>query len=167
MRNHLYSITGVVAALTLSPLIHAAELTLNWADPKEYRDIDAGNSLQSRFNDRVMRELGESFSKAAAKLPATYKIAIDINDVDLAGDTRLHTGSMHDIRIVKDIYPPMIKLNLSITDDSGKIVIDNEENRLLDMSFMMRSNAFSDSDPLRYERSMIERWMAERFKDLP
>jgi hypothetical protein len=66
------------------------------------------------------------------------------------------------VRVVKNIYIPRINFSYQLLDTSGA-VIQQAEVDLKDMSFMDRGNRFFDSESLRYEKNMLQRWFKQEF----
>jgi hypothetical protein len=65
---------------------------------------------------------------------------------------------MDDVRFLRDIYPPRITLQFTLTDANGQ-VIDQGERRLSDTGYLFNSSLPSNTDPLRYEKRLLDDWL--------
>ena len=102
--------------------------------------------------------------RAQKELPAGEQLAVDITDIKRAGDYEpWHGPQFDDTRFVRDIYPPRIVLNFKRTDADGRVVEEGQRT-LRDLSFLMGPRPLSDSDPLRYEKRLIDDWLRQEFK---
>jgi hypothetical protein len=98
--------------------------------------------------------------RAAAMLPPGQRLEIVVTDVDRAGSYLPSAGRPDPVRIVKDSYPPRINLHFRLLDADGKVVREGDR-RLVGLGFMYDSPArLSDSDPLRHEKRLIDRWLS-------
>ena len=61
------------------------------------------------------------------------------------------------------MYPPRISLAFKRLDAQGE-VIEQGERKLSDSGFLTGSTRFGDSDPLRYEKRMLDDWLKREFK---
>jgi hypothetical protein len=111
-----------------------------------------------KTRDAYLEDLRKHIVRSAARLLSEQqKLAIAITDVDMAGSFEPQHSRMYDVRIVKDIYPPRIELSFTLTGADGAVVKQGE--RLLrDSSFLMTSAPYA-SQPMRYEKDMIDRWL--------
>ncbi len=141
-------------------------VSVQWTDPNQFTDIrSSGNRFQAQQGDWVTT-LAEYFRTSAAKqLPAGDKLDITITDIKRAGEYEpWHGPRGQDIRVIKDIYPPRIRFNYVWTDASGQVVSQGEK-RLVDAGFLTNTINITNSDPLRYEKRMIDDWTRREFDD--
>lgn len=136
-------------------------VNVRWEDPAKFTEIRySHNSFESRRGNWV-EELAEHLRKyATPRLPAGERLDVDIIDVDLAGDYEPWRGvRFQDTRFLRDIYPPRITLTFTRTDASGAVVSQGER-KLSDSGYLMSAGVIGhDSDSLRYEKNMINRWL--------
>ena len=82
-----------------------------------------------------------------------------IVDIKRAGQYEpWHGVNMQDARIIRDIYPPRMTLRYRELDASGTLVAEGEK-KLSDPAFLMNASPLNDSDPLRYEKRMVDSWL--------
>lgn len=97
--------------------------------------------------------------RAAAMLPEGERLDIVITDIDRAGSYLPTAGRPNPVRIIKDTYPPRINLHFRLLDSRGKTIREGDR-RLVGLGFMYDSvGTLSDSDPLRYEKHLVDRWL--------
>jgi len=82
--------------------------------------------------------------------------------VDLAGEFEPSQPASRELRIVKEIYPPRIDLRFRLTRSDGSVVKEGSRN-LRDTAFLGNASG-SNTDPLRHEKAMIDRWLGEEFR---
>lgn len=85
-------------------------------------------------------------------------LSIVITDVDLAGEYEPWSGAQTGwIRVVRRTYPPRIDLHFTLQDANGA-VLKQGTRKLFDLDFMDTVSS-TNSDPLRYEKALIDRWL--------
>jgi hypothetical protein len=134
-------------------------VSVSWTDPAQFSDIRySRNRWEAKRGDWV-RQLAEHVRKSASeRLPPGERLDIVITDIRRAGDYEpWHGASAQDIRFMREIYPPRITLNFKRYDASGRVVAEGER-KLVD-SMYMSSTSITDSDPLRYEKRMLDDWL--------
>lgn len=110
----------------------------------------------------VLGDLGNHIVKrAGARLGPDLALSVAITDVDLAGSGEPRDRGVGNLRVVRDVLPPRIDLEFTLTDRSGRVV-KRGERRLRDAHFTL-GTAFMSSDPLRYEKALIDRWLEREF----
>lgn len=137
---------------------------VRWENPATFTEIRySHNSIESRRGNWV-EQLAQHVRKyATPRLPAGERLAVNITDVDLAGDYEPWRGvQFQDTRFLRDIYPPRITLTFTLTDANGAVIAQGER-KLRDSAYLMQSSGFA-SDALRHEKRMLERWLA---RELP
>ena len=143
------------------------------ADPKApdnvtvaFKDPDNFTDIRDNKSDFPIPGLLEDYrlfiqKTAGPLLAAGQKLSVTITDLDLAGDTR---QSMHDIRIVSELFPPRCNLTFQLTEADGKVVKEGDR-RLINRDFMLEAKMGMDrSDPLYYDKELLRRWLVKEFK---
>lgn len=158
-------IIGLLALFTTvlwSTVGYAATAEITWTDPDKYRDIDPGDHNRKHFIENTFSNLEKHFTKLAEKLPKEQVLKINVTDLDLAGDT--HAGGIKRIRIVKEIYFPRMNFSYQLVNaDGSEIVADKVV--LKNMSFMMSNTLRYRNESLGYEKSMLDDWFKNVFKE--
>jgi hypothetical protein len=158
----------LVAALAAGS-VYAAD-----ADPKAsnvtvaYHESDKFTDASSSFgrdpDKGYLEMLTQHVQKTAGRrLAAGQKLEVTITDLDLAGDFIPGRASTQDIRIIKEIYIPRVKLTFKLLDAEGKVVKEGER-KLSDMNFMMNISLIGRNEPLFYDKALLTDWIEKEFK---
>lgn len=140
---------------------HATAI-VNFIAPEKYMDFPTAAW------DRVepQRQLTAHFEKLSEKLPKDETLKIEILDIDLAGRIEPNRAALRDIRFVRGAADwPRMRFRYTI-ERTGNAVASGEAD-ISDMSYLQRFNRYSSSEPLRYEKRMIDEWFTKTFLDSP
>lgn len=140
-------------------------VSVQWTDPVQFSEIrDSLNRTESRRGDWV-RQVAEYLRTAAAKrLQPGQHLDVTITDIKRAGAYEPWQGiNAQSIRFMRDIYPPRLTLDFILTGADGQILAQGTR-KLSDMGYLSKGIVASDSDPLRYEKRLIDDWLR---KELP
>ncbi|HEY4083862.1 MAG TPA: DUF3016 domain-containing protein [Burkholderiaceae bacterium] len=158
MRKHLQTVA--VAALSLGGATAWANVDVQFVKPEEF--VDIGNRISVRTSDDTLKFISSALTERAnAILLPGQDMKIVVKDVDLAGDVRPVGHMMDNIRIIKQLYRPSMQFSYTITQD-GKMVREGSAD-IQDMGFMDHYNRYFRSDPLYYEKPMIDAWFDKEF----
>ncbi len=164
----LGSILGLVAAGALSAAANPAPRTeVIFDHPEKFTDVKDSYVPSDKGRDAILETLRRYLvHRTDPMIPEGDKLTITFTDIDLAGEYEPWRGAQYDdVRIVKAIYPPAFKFTYSVTDASGKVIREGSEN-IRDMNFQMRLT-IDASDPLRYEKDILDEWARGKLRDLP
>lgn len=153
---------AVAAAAAPEKPVPAIEVT--FLNSEKFTDAKDDQMDSDRGREAVLEQLKEHLVTHGAKyLAKGQRLQITVTDVDLAGDFEPWRGiNFHDIRIVKDIYPPRVNLEFKLLDAEGKVVSEGKR-QLRDLGYLM-TMAMPTSDPLRYDKEMLSDWLRQEFK---
>ncbi len=135
---------------------------VRWTDPAQFTDIRySGNRWEAERGDWVVRLAEHLRERALKKLPPGQRLEVEITDIRRAGRYEpWHGIALQDVRILRDHYPPRMELNFELTDADGN-VIEQGERVLTDTAYLMGASMVANSsDPLRFEKAMIDRWLS-------
>lgn len=159
------SLNGVVLASDSKP-ITAKRITVIFSEPEKFTDVkqhdmdtdnERGGEHYLPLLEEHIEEVGERLLLAGERLTITF------TDIDLAGDFEpWRGGQFMDVRIVKGIYVPRLKLTFSLAGEGGEILKDGER-ELVDLAYQMRITSGFRDDPLRYEKEMLRDWLRREF----
>ncbi|MGO1072519.1 DUF3016 domain-containing protein [Lysobacter sp. CA199] len=140
-------------------------VSVRWQNPEQFTEIrNSRNRFEARRGNWVEQLAQYVRTRAQRQLPPGERLEVDITDIKRAGDFEpWHGPQFDDTRFVRDIYPPKIALSFKRLDASGQVIEEGQRN-LRDMSFLMGPRVVSDSDPLRYEKRLIDDWLYGEFK---
>jgi hypothetical protein len=153
---------AILAADTAKP--NAASVTVTFDHPEKFTDVKDAEMATEKGRDAILAQIKDFVeTRAKSYLRDGQKLEVKFTDIDLAGDFEPQLGPrFHDVRIVKDIYIPRLKLEFKLTGADGK-VINEGKRELTDLGFMMRP-AFPPSDNLRFEKDLLSDWLREDVK---
>ena len=157
-------ITLSVLALLVAAAAQAASVEVRFVHPENY--ADAGSDSRSR--EDVQLGLAKHLQRLGATLPSSQALAIEVLDIDLAGEVRPTRRLWPDTRVMRGNADwPNISLRYTWRD--GSQVLASAEERVSDMHYLMSSHigAGDQNESLRYEKRMLARWFAERFGKRP
>ena len=171
MRLHLLAATAAMllaACATTAPVSSGpgqldaeGPVQVSWTDPASFSEITRGRDRMETLRGTWVRELALYLRGAAAdKLQPGETLEVELLDVDRAGDYEpWHGPDADDIRITRHIYPPSVVLRFRHQDASGRVLAEGER-RLRDSGFMSRALTHRSTDPLRYEKQLLDDWLA-------
>jgi hypothetical protein len=157
----LCSVGAVFAAPAAKP---AAAVDVTFVAPEKFSDAKEDSMDSAKGREAVLEELKQHLIRqGAAYVAPNQRLEIKVTDVDLAGDFEPWRGpNFQDVRIVKDIYPPRVKLEFRLVGADGKVLSEGQR-QLTDLSFLM-TVAMPTSDPLRYDKELLSNWLRREFK---
>lgn len=133
---------------------------VSWSDPAKFTDLRAsGNRWEAERGDWVQQLAQYARTSATKQLAPGEKLEITITDIQRAGRYEPWLGpQFQDVRMIRDHYPPRMTLTYTLYGAGGQVLARNER-KLSDMGFLMGSTPLNSSDPLRYEKRMIDGWV--------
>jgi Protein of unknown function (DUF3016) len=134
--------------------------------PENFRDVKDSYMPTDKGRDAILSRIREYLvSRATPLVPAGDALKITFTDIDLAGDFEPgHGARWDDVRIVKDIYPPSFKFSYAVTEPSGRVVKQGNED-IRDLNFQTRI-VLDTSDTLRYEKDILGDWTRSTLRGL-
>jgi hypothetical protein len=134
-----------------------AEVTVTYVKPDDYTDVP--RSAIER--ERVLKDFSDYFATLDKKLPAGQSLKIEVLDIDLAGRLYPRYSGGDDIRVLKGGADwPRMQLRYTLSQD-GQTLRSGEE-QLSNMNYQMTMSRYSDSEPLRYEKQMLDEWFNKK-----
>ena len=139
-------------------------VSVAWADPATFTELKAsGNRFESAQGDWLIQLAKYMRKQADKQLAPGNKLELTIVDIQRAGRYEpWHGLDRQNIRMIRDIYPPRMTVKYRETDASGAVVAEGER-KITDPAFLVNAAPFNDSDPLRYEKRMIDSWLRRDF----
>jgi len=145
--------TALAGLLALGAGMASAEVKVTYIESDKFADLP----FSPWDRENILERITEHFNKLGERLPQGQDLTIEVIDIDLAGREYPAPRSGRDLRVMKGMADwPTMDLRYSLTQD-GKVLKEGKA-KLSDMSYMQRINRASDSDPLRYEKRMIDDW---------
>lgn len=149
--------------LGVTPLPAAAEVTVTYAAPDRFRDREF---RQARSRASALAEFDREFARLAARyLPAGQDLAIEVLDIDLAGDVEPWNVDHRDVRILRDTTPPRIRLRYTLAE--GGRVLAQDEVRLTDLNYLSDPAARNSGKRFAHDKRLLEDWFRKTFATAP
>jgi hypothetical protein len=160
------SATATAAAAPAGPAgdPHApARIEVTFANPEDFTDAGDGMRGSGFGRDENLDQLREYLTRRARTyLDNGLTLQITVTDVDLAGEVEpWRANGGHDVRIVRDVYPPRIELRFQLVDASGAVVKEGQRS-LPGMGFMLTHRPF-ETEARHYEFDLLDTWLRNEF----
>jgi hypothetical protein len=140
----------------------AAATTVTYVEPDKFSDVP----FVPWDREETLKDLTEHFTKLGNSLPPGQDLRIEVTDVDLAGRLIPSVRMGRDLRILRGQADwPRIELRYAV-EQNGQ-VLKSGEARLTDMNYLDHTTRYFDSEPLRYEKQMIDDWFEKTIGPLP
>jgi len=159
-----------LATALLTPLLMCAapyaaaqpRIDVQFVEPGGYTDVypTGRRGTESELNG-TLAALKKLIVEAGNKtLKPNDELKLDVLDVNLAGDFPPTQSLAHEIRVMRNVDWPSIKVRYTLKRDgkesTGEVVIS-------DMSYLQGSQC-SSAESFCYERRMMERWFRRDLK---
>ena len=150
---------AVAAALLLAGAGHAAGVVdVSFVAPERF--TDAGADSRSR-DDNLARLSAHLAQLGQQHLAPGQSLKIEVLDVDLAGRLKPF-GVRGDVRVVNGrVDWPRISLRYRL--EAGGRELQSGTETLADMNYLFGTASRRDTDPLRYEKTMLDGWFKAHF----
>lgn len=140
-------------------LASAGRVDVRWEDPAGFTEMGRSrNRVLARQGDWVAQLARHLRGAAEARLPEGERMEVVIADIARAGAYEPLGPGHDDVRILRDVYPPMMRLRFRRLDAAGRVVAEGER-RLHDPAYLMDGARIGAGDPLRHEKRLIDDWL--------
>ena len=157
--RHLALTLVLVAAAAAA----AGRVEVVYVDPEKFSDVRDGYTQTPEAREFFLGELRRHIEqRAAARLAEGETFRVTITDVHLAGDYQARTPDITNVRIVREVTPARIDLSFRLTGADGAVVAEGER-RLRSTGYPV-AVGIDPSDPLVYEKALLDGWLAETFR---
>ena len=166
---------ALVAAIALAfasvasaaPQASDSRVQVDWTKPGDFSEAKQypGSGLGRESPDEWLTDLANHLRYRAERvLPQGDDLHVTFTNVQRAGTYEPWRGPQwDDVRIIKDIYPPRIDLTFTLTNSTGGVVREGKR-ELRDPAFLQRG-ILNESDPLRFEKRMLDDWLRNEFQE--
>ena len=137
---------------------------VRWGDPLQFSDLRySQNRRLSAEGDWVVELADYMQEKLARAVPAGDRVDVEILDIQRAGQYEWLNSRTDDVRVLRDVYPPRMTLQFKHTGADGSVRGEGER-KLADLAYLQSPPPFPSSDPLRYDKRLIDTWIRREFK---
>ncbi|HEY1141967.1 MAG TPA: DUF3016 domain-containing protein [Lysobacter sp.] len=147
-------------------LPESGSVNVRWEDPSRFSELRySGNRWEAAQGNWVQELALYMRDRAQQRLPAGQRLDVNILDIRRAGSFEpWHGPNLQYTRIIRDVYPPRMTLNVKLTDAHGNVIAQGER-KLSDTAFLMSDSSTLNTDPLRFEKRMIDRWLNQELRE--
>ena len=156
------AVLAVLAAPVAAPMTAMAGVDVTFTAPEKFTDASPRGNKNARETQRAMDQLSQYMTKQATRyLKPGQDLKIEVLDIDLAGRVEWWRTIFYDVRLMRDIDSPAIKLRYSLSENGTTLASGEEWMR--DLGYLMGINVtLGSQDSLKYEKAMIGTWMRNR-----
>lgn len=139
-------------------------VAVSWTDPAAFSEVRLSANRREAIRGDWVHELAAHLQDVASRLlPPGERLEVVLTDIDRAGDYEpWRGGSSQDIRFMRDIHPPRVTLGFRHLAADGSVIAEGERT-LSDLAYLMNAGTI-DSDPLRYDKRLLERWARQQLR---
>jgi hypothetical protein len=162
MRQIRHVLLSLVAAAAAWSPAAGAGVQVSFVQPERFYDATLYSAYGAAAREPAMngiRDYLEHLGRTHLRANETLEIAV--LDIDLAGRFEWWRPFAYNTRIVRDITWPRIKVRYALRQDDR--VLTSGEESITDLNYLMHATAPNYSDPLRYEKAMLDDWFRARF----
>ncbi|MGV8923295.1 MAG: DUF3016 domain-containing protein [Thermomonas sp.] len=152
--------TGMLAADAPRALPESGPVSVTWNDPETFTEFRQSSNRWAASEGDWLQDLAQHMRKRAQQqlVPGEH-LELTIVDIERAGRYEpWHRPDMQNVRIVRDMYPPRMTVAFRLHDATGAVV-DEGERKLSDPAFLLNVSPINVTDPLRYEKRMVDAWL--------
>ncbi len=128
---------------------------VRYAAPEQFTDAGFGPAELAR----TQRVLSAHLAKLAERLPDGQVLAVEVRDIDLAGE--LESVGYDRLRVL-GLAPDRPRLALRFELRADGEVLEQGEAVLTDLAYLDRGVGRRQGGPLSHERRLLDQWFAER-----
>jgi hypothetical protein len=168
-------IVSLLAAAALALPANAADQKANTSGqvevifdkPEDFRDVKDSHLGTDKGRDANLAQFRSYLEERAPRyLAPGQKLTVTFTDIDMAGEFEpWHGPTAQDVRIIKAIYVPRMELTYRVTDANGAVVKEGKS-KLTDLNFQMNVSTATTTDPLRYEKRLLDDWLRNELRGL-
>jgi len=148
--------------VALPPRALCAATKVSFAHPENYTDANLYGGYGTRSWQPAVSAIGAYLKRLDDRyLDRRQVLTIDVVDIDLAGYIDPLRPNAYNIRILRDGTWPRIRVRYSLAQN-GRPLRRGEET-IASVDYLTNASARFSSDPLRYEKAMLEEWFRARF----
>lgn len=138
-------------------------VSVSFQQPEQFTDVSERQFKTAPDRNQNLKQLKSWLEKRASKLlAADQQLSVTILDIDLAGGFEpWHGPNLQDVRVVKDIYPPRMKLRFQLKRADGSALSEGER-ELKDLGYLMKAGN-NGSDALAHDKALLDTWLKKEF----
>ena len=140
----------------------AARVEVVFVDPQKFADVRDGYTQTDAARDFYLAELKRYLEREAARrLGDGEALTVRITDVQLAGTYEARRPEITNVRIVRGVNPARIDLGFRLERADGTVAAEGA--RQLRSTGYPVGIGIDPSDPLLYEKVLLDDWLTATF----
>jgi hypothetical protein len=152
------------AFVVLGSSAAAAEVRVSFVDAKHYTDANLHNGYGEAARAPALHEIEQTLERLGQRyLRQGQVLSIEVLDVDLAGRFEPWHRFAYDVRYMRDITWPRIKLRYRLAENGQPVRAAEED--VSDQSYLMHAGFRTIGAIMPYEKAMLESWFRRRFAE--
>jgi hypothetical protein len=148
------------AIAILAPVSSLAGMQVRFVGSDRYTDAGSFESSR-RSTEAALRAHLDRLGKRY--LAPGQSLSIDVLDIDLAGQNEPLRFGLSDMRVLRGVTPPRIRLRY-VWSEKGRRIRSGEET-LSDINYQMNPSAQLSSDRYVYEKALLDDWFRRTFSE--
>jgi hypothetical protein len=137
-------------------------VSVNFIEPDKYTDLRQREfKVSDADREKILNDLRSHLESLGTELQPHQSLTVDVLDVDLAGQAEVIDSNQQDERIAREFTAPRMKVRY-VFEEGGQVIASAEET-ISDQNYLNHPTLRYDSDPLRYEKYMLDSWFRQRF----
>lgn len=153
-----FGIAAVLAVIVLSPTLSYAGVNVRFVNPGRYTDAGLYDGSRASVEAALRAHLDRLGKRYLAP---GQTLNIDIVDIDLAGYIDPMLYAFNNVRIMRGVTPPRIKLRYVLTE-RGRRTRSGDET-LTDINYEMNPAARFSVNQYVYEKALLDDWFWSTF----
>jgi hypothetical protein len=139
-----------------------ADVRVTFEHPERFTDASLSGGLATHPDAAVLTGVASQLQRlGGAYLPPGQNLTVTVLDIDLAGQYEpWQMGASH-VRFMRGVTWPKMKVRWTLAN-RGKVIARGDET-ISDQTYQMSAAGLSSSDPLKYEKNMLDDWFRDRF----
>jgi hypothetical protein len=159
-----YFASALLAATFILATPAGAAVSVTFVAPESYSDASTYGRYRGPASASLLRDLEAHIVKLGARyLPTAQTLKIEVLDIDLAGEYEPFRVYLYDVRVLRGVTWPRIKLRY-VLQQNGVVLRESEE-LVADQAYLMGVPRLGNTDRLYYEKRMLEDWFRQRFAE--
>lgn len=161
--------TGLFVAASVAAIAAPSEapsrIQVTWAPVEQLSELKNNPPNRGWMRpEEWMQSIGDNLRKSADRiLPPGEQLRVHVDDVSLAGRFEpFYRPGQQDIRVMKDIYSPWMNLHYVLLAADGTTLREADA-KLRDGAYLRRAVPGNSTDPLRFDKRMIDDWLGKEF----
>ncbi len=143
-----------LALLCAGPALAGVQVT--YQTPERFSDLPFSPAERAA----ILQQMSEHFDALGKRLPAGQDLQVEVSDIDLAGRIVHSQRWNEEVRVLRGGADwPRMRFHYRLSEAGRELASGDAE--LANMDYQQRINRYSSSDPLRYEKQMLDDWFGK------